>query len=78
MCRASPHPPPHPGTGAVGRKGLLLRLPSGLLPAAPPAPRTPPAVEVDAASVTVSTVRPQPVQLGRVVPPSGNLTVAQQ
>nr|WP_280116099.1 integrase core domain-containing protein [Micromonospora orduensis] len=69
---------PTPGPSQPATDVLPLRLPSGLLPAAPPAPRTPPAVEVDAGSVTVSTARPQPVQLLRVVPPSGNLTVAQQ
>ncbi|SCE96011.1 Transposase InsO and inactivated derivatives [Micromonospora echinospora] len=71
----------HRPTGELVRsaaEGLPLRLPAGLLPAVPPAQRTPPAVVVDAASVTVSTARPQPVQLVRVVPPSGNLTVAQQ
>nr|WP_256487491.1 IS481 family transposase [Micromonospora sp. CPM1] len=57
---------------------LPLRLPAGLLPSPPPAPRKPPAVEVDSGSVTVSTGRPRPVQLVRVAPPSGNLTVAQQ
>lgn len=68
---------PTPGRDLSAAETVPLRLPAGLLPAAPPAPRTPPAVEVDT-SVTVSTGRPQPVQLVRVVPPSGNLTVAQQ
>ncbi|MFI7492676.1 hypothetical protein ACIBXA_30295 [Micromonospora echinaurantiaca] len=63
----------HPAAGIT----MPLRLPSGLRPSAPPAPRKPPVVEVDT-SLTVSTGRPQPVQLVRVVPPSGNLTVAQQ
>lgn len=69
---------PNPGRDQVEVHAPKLRLPSGLLPTAPPAPRTPPAVEVDTGSVTVSTDRPEPVQLVRVVPPSGNLTVAQQ
>jgi transposase InsO family protein len=68
----------HHRTAAADRAEVLpLRLPAGLLPTALPAPRTPPAVEIDT-SITVSTGRPQPVQLVRVVPPSGNLTVAQQ
>ncbi|WP_244236905.1 integrase core domain-containing protein [Micromonospora violae] len=69
---------PTPARNRSGTEALPLRLSSGLLPTAPPAPRTPPVVEVDAGSVTVSTGRSQPVQLVRVVPPSGNLTVAQQ
>lgn len=68
---------PTPGRDPSAAETVPLRLPAGLLPAAPPAPRKPPAVDVDT-SVTVSTDRPQPVQLVRVVPPSGNLTVAQQ
>jgi hypothetical protein len=67
-----------PARDRSAAQALPLRLPSGLLPTARPAPRTLPAVEVDTASVTVSTDRSQPVQLVRVVPPSGNLTVAQQ
>ncbi|WBC13425.1 IS481 family transposase [Micromonospora sp. WMMA1998] len=69
---------PTAGQSQTAADVLPLRLPGGLLPIAAPAPRKPLPVEVDTASVTVSTGRPQPVQLVRVVPPSGNLTVAQQ
>ncbi|MEU5949900.1 IS481 family transposase [Micromonospora sp. NPDC047465] len=68
---------PSPARERPATKDLPLRLPSGLLSEPPPAPRKPPTVEVDT-SLTVSTDRSQPVQLVRVVPPSGNLTVAQQ
>lgn len=68
---------PTPGRDRFAAEALPLRLPAGLPPTAPPAPRKPPVVEVDT-SLPVSTGRPQPVQLVRVVPPSGNLTVAQQ
>lgn len=68
---------PTPGRDRFAAEALPLRLPAGLPPTAPPAPRKPPVVAVDT-SLPVSTGRPQPVQLVRVVPPSGNLTVAQQ
>ncbi|MEV4418009.1 IS481 family transposase [Catellatospora sp. NPDC049609] len=70
---------PVPGRDRLEADAPALRLPSGLLPdTTAPAQRKPSVDEVDAGSVIVSTDRPQPVQLVRVVPASGNLCVAQQ
>jgi len=67
---------PNPDRDKTEATAPPLRIPSVLLPLTPSTPG-PQAISADEASTMVAG-RSQPVQVDRVVPPSGNLMVAQQ